>query len=267
MSDTDSKHPIQAQEIKNYVLYLKRFRNHIDEQNPVVQDTIKHLSDIQGLSNIKEFSDIGEDATNWIELLKNNYSFNTGLGVIKTTLNSEHHEQLQKQTQTWVTRFSDRLDSEVLVVTPSTDLSINKLLSGPSAYLDISDIEEYEDVTRDLQEACANLLTGAYTSSEFMSLRSVEGILRKWHKEEVDTEKKYNSWASAIDDLADQGNGKGPKELRLLDYLRERRNEVAHPDRHSTQRDAENTVRQSIDVVETLISELNDERANAQLED
>lgn len=208
------------------------------------------------MENIKRFSDIGEDARYWIENLSENYKFDTGLGIVSTTLNNEDHEQLKKQVQTWQTRFTDRLKSDTIVVTPQTDLSIENLLKGPTSYLEIPDVEEHEDVLRDLHEACAGILIGSTTSSEFMSLRAVEGILRKWYSSEVDDKSNYRGWAAAIDDIANSDEGKGPKELRLLDYLRERRNEVAHPDRHSSKRDAENTFRQSIDVVETLAWEL-----------
>jgi len=256
MSDDGSKHPISSEEIRKYTVSITRLDNHLDEQASKVKDTIQILDDLQGLKNIRCFADIGEGAEEWINALSKNYNFNTGFGIISTTLNQEDKNKLRKQLEAWKTRFVDRLESETVVVTPQTELSIEKLISGPSAYLDISNLEKYEHESKDLHQASASMIIGAFTCSEFMSLRAVESILRKWHMNEVDEESQYNGWAAAIDDISENDDGKGPKELRLLNYLRERRNEVAHPDRHSSQSDAELTFQQSIDVVEKLVAEL-----------
>ncbi len=88
-------------------------------------------------------------------------------------------------------------------VTPETRLSEEDLNQGPEAFLDLpnSTIEEYPDVVKDLQEACACVLVGTYTAAEFMSLRATESVLRQWHSSEVDDDTNYDGWYNAIEDL------------------------------------------------------------------
>lgn len=243
-------------ELGKYAVSFDRLHNHLNEGNPSVKKTVEVLESLEGLKNIKEFTDIGQQVSDWRESLLKSHDFTGPLGVMSLNLNSEVHEDLKTATQSWRTRFYDRVEEKLVVATPETDLPIGKLIEGPTSFMNLQGYEGYESEIRDLYEACASILVSSYTSAEFMALRAVEGVLRKWHKEEVNEEEDYSGWAAAIQDISDSDDGNGPKELRLLDYLRERRNEVAHPDRHSTIRDAENTLRQAMDVVETLILEL-----------
>lgn len=259
MADEGSLRPVKSYEIASYATYFDRLSRHLEKDAASVKKSVELLGQLQTLENVHQFSNIGQNAKQWRESLLSNYNLESGFGLMTTMLKDDDHENLKTTVQTLRTRFSDRLKSNVVSITPETNLSIKNLRQGPTSYLNITQTEGYEDEIGDLRESTVGILVGTYTSSEFMSLRAVEGILRKWHAEYVDDDAVNGRWATALEDIAHSNDGKGPKELRLLDYLRERRNEVAHPDRNSTLRDAENTFKQSVDIVETLIVELEGE--------
>ena len=108
----------------------------------------------------------------------------------------------------------------------------------------------------DFREACVNTLVGNHTSAEFMALRATEGLLRKWYEHETDEDHQYEDWYGAIEQMTSEHDGSSPKNLKLLDYLRDRRNEVAHPDRHSDKQDAEVTLQNAFEVAEELIMDI-----------
>lgn len=248
--------PISTTEVRAFAIHLEDLHRSLNKNSVAVSEVVNLLGKIQGLQTVLGFAEIGEQAAQWREVLLEDYNFQGPLGLLSIQLKDETQEELQSHVQTWRTRFVDTLEREIVTATSETNLSTEKLLSAPNSFMSLQSFEGYEDEMHDLQEASVNLVIGTFTSSEFMSLRAVEGILRKWHRAMIDEETNYEGWADAIKDISEVDDGKGPKELRLLDYLRERRNEVAHPDRHSTLRDAENTLQQSIDVAETLILEI-----------
>lgn len=253
---------ISTTEVRAYSIHLEDLHRNLNKNSVAVSEVVDILGKLQGLQTILGFSDIGKQAAEWREILLEDYNLEGPMGLLSIQLKDDTQEELQSHVQTWRTRFVDTLETEIVTATSQTNISTQKLLRGPTAFMSLQSFEGYEDELHDLQEASINLVIGTFTSSEFMSLRAVEGVLRKWHNEMIDEEKNYDGWAAAIKEISEADDGKGPKELRLLDYLRERRNEVAHPDRHSDLRDAENTLQQSIDVAETLIREIRSANEN-----
>jgi len=231
----------------------------LDKNSASVEKTVNLLDEISALKQLYLFEDIGRDIEETRNSLLEEYDRTTVFGLAKTQLKDDDQDKLNGAVQRWWARFTDRISDDVFVVTSHSEIPSGKLLAGPRAFIGVEVSDRFDDEMRDFQEACANTLVGNHTSAEFMSLRGTEGILRKWYDHETDEEHEYESWYGAIDQMTSEQTGSAGKKLKLLDYLRDRRNEVAHPDRHSDRKDAENTLRNSFAVVEQLITDIQEE--------
>lgn len=251
----ESKRVITAEDLYSQGIYFNNLSNHLDKNSASVEDAVNHLNEISNLKDIKFFEDIGEEAEQTRDSLLENYDRRTVFGLAKTQLKDDDQDQLNGVVQRWWTRFTDRIEDRVFPVTTQSDIPSEKLLIGPEAFINIEVSDRFDDEMEDFREACVNTLVGNHTSAEFMFLRGTEGVLRKWYSAETDENQEYSDWYGAIDQMTSEQDA-SHKNLKLLDYLRDRRNEVAHPDRHSDKRDAENTLRNAFEVAEELITDV-----------
>jgi hypothetical protein len=253
-----SKRLINAEDLYTQGIHFNDLSEHLDKNSASVEGTVNHLDEIATLKQIYAFEDIGREVEETRNSLMENYNKRTVFGLAKTQLRDDDQDRLNGAVQRWWARFTDRIEDKVFTVTTRSDIPSEKLIVGPQAFMNVEISDRFDDEIRDFHEACANTLVGNYTSAEFMALRGTEGLLRKWYDHETDEEHEYEDWYGAIDQMTSEQAGSEEKSLKLLDYLRDRRNEVAHPDRHSDKQDAENTLRNAFEVAEELISDIQD---------
>jgi len=113
---------------------------------------------------------------------------------------------------------------------------------------EISELERHS-----ITEAALSLGSGAYTASEFMSLRTLESVCRRYYKQ-VKKEDFKGSWASIIDEMADDPLFKS--EAGALNYFREVRNRIGHPEGTSSKLDAESSYKMSVRLAKELVEKL-----------
>ena len=63
-------------------------------------------------------------------------------------------------------------------------------------------------------------------------MSAAESLLKKWYEKKKDIKLGRTTWGQVLEKLNEEfpNERERPKELLLLDYLRERRNEIAHPE-------------------------------------
>jgi hypothetical protein len=210
---------------------------------------INLLNSISRLQNIQNFSNIGEEAAEWESYTRKNDEQSS---FYSYALSGEEQGDLAKQVQNWIFEYKRALD-EIVAISTDADLPADKLSQGPHAFLDIQLGEGYKSEYQDLQEACGNLLCGTYTSDEIMSLRTIESLLRKWYKSEMDENPGKMNWHNVFGALEDSEDADEFQGMEYLDLLRERRNKVVHPDEHSDRREAELTLKRTFDITEKII--------------
>ena len=92
-----------------------------------------------------------------------------------------------------------------------------------------------------LQEAALCSGSGSYVASEFMATRALESLSKRLTKE--------RTWADAIGELEDEY-----EELTgAIEYLKNERNQVAHPDKEESSRIE---ARQTYDMVIRMVEEI-----------
>jgi hypothetical protein len=146
-------------------------------------------------------------------------------------ITSIHSELLRGSVNWWQGRV-DEVSKGWVLHCPEAEIDTDKLTKGAKAF--ISD-EEWRSLSLleqgALDETIACLLSNTFTAAEFMALRLVESLLRRWYTKRTGKEPGRLQWFGILDELNEEfPKDKRPKELSLLDYLRERRNEIAHPD-------------------------------------
>ncbi|MFC7044603.1 hypothetical protein ACFQH6_03500 [Halobacteriaceae archaeon GCM10025711] len=254
--DENTKRFINPRILYRQAINFERLINHLEKSSVSVEKTVNLLEDLAVLKEIHGFEPIGIQIAETRDQLLEENTMKTAWGLAKTQVSDGDHDRLYRLSERWKTRFQDTVNEKVFTTTAFTDIPPAKLSKGAEAFFSIEIGEEFSDEVRDLNEACTNLLCANHTSAEFMALRGTEGVIRKWFDHETDEDIEYKDWYGAIDRMTSDETVPPRKDLKLLDYLRDRRNEVAHPDRHSTKRDAENTLRNAFEVTESLIRDI-----------
>ena len=87
-----------------------------------------------------------------------------------------------------------------------------------------------------------------------MALRISESLLKKWYEKKIGKKLGRTTWGQVLEKLNEEypNEKERPKELLLLDYLRERRNEIAHPGAVSNSVQASTTFFNVISLCQTL---------------
>ena len=162
----------------------------------------------------------------------------------------EMTEEAKSQLRTNLTRWRaivEERSGRLFLLTPNTVFDPKKLMAGIAGVAPAEALESIVGGERsDLDEACRCILVGSTTAGEFMALRAVESMLRRWYTRHASGSPKSiedKPWGYVIDKLSKEYEGKQlPPELTVLSSLKLRRNEVAHPDKISTLADAQSTL-------------------------
>lgn len=116
----------------------------------------------------------------------------------------------------------------------------------------MSDIEK-----NDFQEAAKCLLMQSWTAAAMISLRGLEGILRKYYEFKTEKEHGNRGMYVLIDELQKIEGIKGTL-LGYLNYLRGIRNTAEHPDRVFTQTEAETIFIQVAGAAKDIYTEMHE---------
>lgn len=123
---------------------------------------------------------------------------------------------------------------------------IRPLFSNPETAEKLDEIVNY-----DLSESVKCLAFNLCTASAMCSLRAVEGALRSLYTA-LTGQRTELPWGPLLEEIEQLLKGKGirpPKLLGYLDYIREIRNSVDHPDKIFSKTEAEHALMHSADAI------------------
>lgn len=157
--------------------------------------------------------------------------------------------------QQWDGRLSE-ISKKWVFFLPETQLDISKLTFGAEAFFEDDEWRVLSQLEQQgLNEAATSLLGNNFTASEFMALRTIESVLRKWYKKKMGSSLGNVKWGNVLDKLEKEFPEKNrPIEISALFHLRRRRNAVAHPDVISSESDASITFIYVINVCKAVKS-------------
>jgi hypothetical protein len=223
------------------------------EQSPCYYEAVSGpLAGLGALRDTEKFKFIGEKAHSlWDDFYKKYSSQENAY------LDSKDIESLKVDITRWETRLQE-LSKNWLLSYPDTHLDASKLREGAKAFLSDDEFKKlYVIDFLTLSEAASSLLFDNFTSAEFMALRTAESLLKRWYEKRKDIKLGKTTWGEVLEKLSQEFLKKEerPKELLLLDYLRERRNEIAHPEARSNSVAASTTFLNVISLYKSLFSQ------------
>ncbi|WP_256394218.1 hypothetical protein [Natronoarchaeum rubrum] len=173
-------------------------------------------------------------------------------------IDDDFAEELEENINSWQEKYMEEIgERDSILVVENGVINTRHLVREPDQIFD-QDCWAWlpADIKSNLTDSMKALAVDIPTASMFLSLRSVEASLRIWYEQETGDEIQYGSWGSVLDRLEsefDQENG--PAVLNNLDYLRDKRNDVAHPDIQPDWSHAEDT----LFIVRRTITEIHSE--------
>ncbi len=183
---------------------------------------------------VQSLEDIGREAKGYHDMLSD---------YAKPEVLTETKNALREARARWDALIRERLQ-DLYLVTPKSKLDPKHLMRGCEGFLEqgYSSLLEPIEVS-DLNEACRCILVGSATAAEHIALRAAESLLRRWYERKTGNKLSRGTWGTVLDRLVKEyPENSRPKEISLLGYLKQRRDEVAHPDRVSRLTEAECTL-------------------------
>jgi hypothetical protein len=174
-----------------------------------------------------------------MEEIQNNYS------GFDEPMNEEELTDLVERIGEWSDEYSSDLgDLDVVSIVDRGLVDTRKIFRDPSSIFE-EEVWEWLDShpQQDIKDACKTLALDMRTASSFLALRSVEYCLREWHHEQTGEMIEQTAWGGVLNKLEKEYEDKDkPAVLSNLDYLREKRNGIAHPDDRPSWDEAEDTL-------------------------
>lgn len=143
-----------------------------------------------------------------------------------------------------------------LTATLDSRLDIVGLLRNPEDFFRQEVWEWMDEQPReDFAEACRCIAFDAPTASVMLSLRAVEHSLRVWYEYDTGRRIEDRTFGQVLSEIQDvYEKDERPSVLSNLDYLKDRRNSVSHPEESASRREAERMLYR----IEGTISEIYD---------
>lgn len=199
---------------------------------------------LRGCERVHSFEDIGREAAYLHDKL-------SGYGV-QPVSNSTKNE-LRDARARWDALLRERLQG-LYLVTPKSKIDPRYLMQGIVGFLSQQYLPLLEPIeVIDLSEACSCILIGSATAAEHITLRAAESLLRRWYEYKTGKKLRRRTWGTVLKRLArEYPENSRPKEITLLGYLKQRRDEVAHPERVSSLTEAEATLMTVCSLIEGI---------------
>ena len=192
------------------------------------------LGNLRWYEQVRSFEDIGWEAK----------GFHDKLSSYKDkTVSYSDKNALRDARARWDALVRERLGN-LYLVTPKSKIDPKHLMGGIEGFLSEKCLSVLKPIEKiDLFEACGCILIGSATAAEHISLRATESLLRRWYEYKTGKKLGRRTWGTVLNRLTKEyPENKRPKEIALLGYLKQRRDEVAHPDRVSSLIEAEATL-------------------------
>ncbi|WP_137291521.1 hypothetical protein [Natronorubrum halophilum] len=197
------------------------------------------------LVNTNTLPGVAKDMRNLLEQIYHKYEEE----VSTTAIDNQMGNHLNQQAKTWTDILHREMSEQSKITIPNNGfLDWDIIIDHPYSLFE-REVWETLDAgpKQDITEACRALPIGCTTASVMVSLRAVEHYLRKWYESETGGDLDRGTWGSVLDDLInlyleEQDRG-GPVLQQLsgvpdilsnLYYLKQKRDQVSHPDQSPT---------------------------------
>ncbi len=203
------------------------------------------LETLQDLfSNEKDVVTVKKGMKKWINYFKKNYQVTDKILSKKFNLNSKDAKKLSEDLYEWIYEIEEFLEKESTVLIKEGKfedffaINITKKLT--------------KDIKNDLNDGFEILIHGFPTPAAMIFFRASEAIARRYYEKETGIKNSQLKWSELIRELRNKSHVKRSL-LNYLDYLRDKRNESAHPGKTFSQSEGEQILLQ----VKGLLEDIN----------
>ena len=187
-----------------------------------VVQIVNALTPFRSYAQVVYLEDVGAEAITYHDFLTS---------LTDDTLTTSDLAALWDVKTKWSTLATTRME-DLYLITPVTLLNPKNLMAGIAGVVSTPVLGFLEPIeVADLNESVQCLLIGSATGAEVMALRAAENLLRRWYTHASRDQAGRKSWPKLLKWFNDFYPRKrdAEAELALLQYLKIRRNEVAHP--------------------------------------
>lgn len=176
---------------------------------------------------------IGKAASFYYKKFDNDYK------KVEENIKEEHCYILRPAVGKWRGQIEMVLQDWILCQ-PQAHIDIGKLIEGARSFLADEEWNMLIPLEQEgLNEATQCLLFNTFTSVEFMALRTVESLLRRWYEKHTNKSIKDATFGQVLNRLDKEfPEPTRPREISPLYNLKERRNAIAHPEVISNEEEA-----------------------------
>lgn len=217
-------------------LIIGRFIN----EDITVDHVYPHLHHAQLISyDSAQTFPITKDIDEAMDEIQDNYS---GFDEV---MDEEELTDLVERIGEWSDEYTSELgDMDVVSIVDRGLVDTRKVFRNPGSIF-AEEVWDWldEHPQQDLRYACKTLALDMRTASSFLALRSVEFCLREWYYEQTGEMIDETAWGGVLNRLEKvYENQNRPAVLSNLDYLKDKRNGIAHPDDKPSWDEAEDTL-------------------------
>ncbi|MBX0303721.1 hypothetical protein [Haloarcula salinisoli] len=176
-----------------------------------------------------------------------------------SNINSEDGRLLEQKANTWFDSLISELRKEKRIAVREHGLfDVERVLRHPE---DLFREETWnwlsERCQDDISQACRCLAVECTTASVMIALRAVEDRLRIWYEAKSEKELNRGPWGTVLGNLSEEykHDSDRPAVLTDLSYLKDRRNEVSHPQESPNWSEAEETIYRVRGTIERIYQE------------
>lgn len=182
------------------------------------------LDSLSGYKSKEGLQLIGQGASFYYREFNNDYK------NIEENITEKHCFILQPVVGKWRGHIEMVLKDWILC-RPEAHIDIGKLSKGARSFLADEEWNMLIPLEQEgLNEATQCLLFNNFTSAEFMALRTVESLLRRWYEKHTNKSIDDATFGQVLNKLDKEfPEPTRPREISPLYNLKERRNAIAHP--------------------------------------
>lgn len=191
------------------------------------------LESLSDCKNKEGLQHIGQEASYYYSKLDNDYD------KPEENISEKHCYILRPVIGKWRGQI-EMILKELILCQPQAHIDIGKLINGPRSFLADGEWNTLIPLEQEgLHEATQCLLFNNFTSAEFMALRTVESLLRRWYEKHTNKSIDDATFGQVLNKLDKEfPEPTRPREISPLYNLKERRNAIAHPEVISNEEEA-----------------------------
>jgi hypothetical protein len=211
------------------------------------------ISALKEINEILKTNKISKSTQESIKIFIENLITNYPDEIENPNLKIRDAEDLRDDSKIWADRIKHELNN-IVIYRAFTDgrLSATKLCDGAKSFFQAKIWKKLTKIIKeDLEESAKCLLTQSWTASGTMSVRALESGVKKYYEDITGNSSDGKTFGQMTNELRDSSSA-DEKLVGYMDYLKDIRNDLAHPNKRIGQFEAEQAFQHTVEILSTV---------------